>query len=113
MRLTLVPESTAAHSHRARTLKYVEGADETEIFEKWRTDTGSSGFGWGIYDPENFRQRLVDWSGADVDMPAEDDAILPAVVAALGPDVVQLERAGGTALRLPGESVGLRLRSAA
>lgn len=92
MRLKLVPESTSAIPGKTRVPKYLEGADATELLEAWRTHVGPTGMSWANYAPADFRQRLVDWSGADVEMPnIDDDAILEAVVKALGPEVVALE----------------------
>ena len=70
---------------------YFEG-DATEIIEQWRASFAIS------YDPTTFRQRLLDYSGGNdpryvrypTRLPAIDDAVLDAVVDAVGPRFLTL-----------------------
>lgn len=89
LRLTFVPESE-------KDAFGVEGADATEILEEWRAIPF-----WAVFDPANFRQRIVDFHGAEQfipgGMPAADEEILDAVVKAAGPDTLKLEQGPASA----------------
>jgi hypothetical protein len=54
----------------------LEGEDATAIIEAWN----ASGW-WSIYPPAKFRQRLADSYGLDTELPADDEALLEAIVA--------------------------------
>ena len=80
-KLNFVPESSRGIP------VFLEGT-ATEILDQWNALPE-----WIIYDGANFRQRLVENTGADaqLDMPAEDEEILRAVAWESGPDSVTLE----------------------
>jgi hypothetical protein len=83
-------DSTTILPSHQRPRQFVRGTNATEILDAWRTRPG----GWGIYGPREFRQRMIEWSGAEgVNGEDEDDLILERVVEALEPiGVVRLRK---------------------
>lgn len=86
LKLTFVPESTAITPGFKRLEKAFTGKDATEILDQWNKLPS-----WNSYDGLNFRLRLIEFSGAPIELPQDDPEILAAAVEALGPRVVTLE----------------------
>lgn len=91
IRLTFIPESE-------RAWYGVEGEDAASVLDQWNALPQ-----WSVYDPADFRQRLVDLSGADVEMPAADDEVLAALAEAW-PDQIRVEDGGRNAAMEAGEA---------
>lgn len=80
---------------RPRPSEFIEGGTATEILDAWNALPW-----WATYDSAAFRERVVGLCGADdpkfieepIELPASDEEILDAVVAAAGPDSLKLER---------------------
>ena len=66
----------------------IEAEDATGVIDAWNASPW-----WNAWDPADFRQRIVEFTGAKVPggMPASDDLILNAVVEAAGPNDLRLE----------------------
>ena len=65
-----------------------EGRDAKSLLDQWNDSPD-----YGAFPPAEFRQLIVNNSGAEIHggMPAADEEILPAVVAAYGPEEARLE----------------------
>jgi len=60
-----------------RAPEVIEGDTATELLDRW-----NAGPWWADYSPTEFRERIVDLLGADVDPEQADEEILPALVEA-------------------------------
>lgn len=55
----------------------IEGASEKEVLDAWNSEPW-----WAGYSPADFRERIVELSGADVGPEQADEEILPAIAMA-------------------------------
>jgi hypothetical protein len=81
---------------RPRPSSWIEGPTATDVLDVWNAVPW-----WAAYDPDAFRERIIDFCGANdpryveqpIRLPANDEEILQAIVEAVGPDELRLERA--------------------
>jgi hypothetical protein len=72
----------------------IEARSAREVLDHWNGLPA-----WEEFDPHEFRKRIISFCGADdpknveepIELPATDDEILDAVVAAAGPGALRLE----------------------
>jgi len=90
MKLVFVNQSRSAGGSTGRHERFVEGDSATELLDAWQQSPPVPGGGWSGHTPHDFRYAIVRFYGADVAMPAMDEEILGAVIAA-APEVFRLE----------------------
>jgi hypothetical protein len=66
---------------------WTEGASPTEILDAWNALPA-----WADLEPLAFRETIVRFCGAEIELPAADEEILDALIAAAGPDALRLKR---------------------
>lgn len=83
LRLTFNPGDTFMLSGNPRPWEGIVAEDAEGILDAWHDLPTWNGLNdWG------FRERLIEYSGADVELPEMDDEILFSVVEALGPSIL-------------------------
>jgi hypothetical protein len=79
-----------------RPSSWIEAPTATDVLDVWNAVPW-----WADYDAHAFRERIIDFCGANdprfveqpIELPASDEEILHTVVEAAGPDDLRLERA--------------------
>lgn len=60
-----------------------EAEDAEGLMDQWNESPE-----WAMYPPEEFRNHICWMTGADIELPADDDEILTAIAEACCPEIV-------------------------